>query len=154
MTDPQLQRYTDFFQQLNADNLSELDRVMTEDIHFVDPFNDVIGLDKVQKIFRHMYDSLENPEFRVTHAAIAAGNAEADSAGATEGKNKRGMIRWELHSLLNSKPYRIFGMSELGFAADGRVNEHIDHWDASQQFYARLPVIGWLLGLVKARLKV
>jgi steroid delta-isomerase len=145
MADSQLQRYTDFFEQLNADNLSELDRVMTEDIHFVDPFNDVIGIDKVQKIFRHMYDNLENPQFRVTHGAIADG--DADTA------EKRGLIRWELRSLLNGKPYKIVGMSELGFSEDGRVNEHIDHWDASQQFYARLPVIGWLLGLVRARLK-
>jgi hypothetical protein len=141
MTDSQLQRYTEFFEQLNQDNLAGLNRVMTEDIHFVDPFNDVTGIDKVQKIFRHMYDNLESPQFRVTHAAIA------------NGAENRGMIRWELHSLLNNKPYRIVGMSELGFSEDGRVNEHIDHWDASQQFYARLPVIGWLLGLVRARLK-
>ncbi len=148
INDSQLQRYTDFFEQLNADNLSGLDRAMTENIHFVDPFNDVIGIDKVQKIFRHMYDNLENAQFRVTHAAMADGD---DVAENTE---KRGLIRWELSSLLNSKPYRIVGMSELGFAEDGRVNEHIDHWDASQQFYAKLPVIGWLLALVRARLKV
>lgn len=142
MTDSGLQRYTAYFEKLAPDNLDRLNTVMTEDIHFVDPFNDVVGLDRVQKIFRHMYSSLETPHFTVTHAAMA------------EGSKPRGMIRWELDSLLNGKPYSIVGMSELGFAADGRVNEHIDHWDASQQFYARLPVIGWLLALIRARLTV
>ena len=45
-------------------------------------------------------------------------------------------------------------MSEIRFAPDGRVRAHIDHWDASREVYRKLPVLGWLIGLVAARLKV
>jgi len=137
-----LQQYTDFFEQLNADNLGQIASVMTEDVHFVDPFNDVHGIESVEKIFRHMFASLQDSKFKVTHAAL------------TDGPQACGLIRWELSSKLNAKPYNIIGMSEVSFAADGRVNAHIDHWDAAQQFYERLPVIGWLLKTIRARLAV
>jgi hypothetical protein len=42
-------------------------------------------------------------------------------------------------------------MSELRFAADGRVREHIDHWDAAAQVYERLPLIGGLMRLIRRR---
>jgi len=141
MTDKNLQRYAEFFEQLTVENLSRLSTVMTEDIHFVDPFNDVRGLKPVEKIFRHMFDSLQNARFTVSHTAMA----DSDKA--------LGFLRWELDCTLRGKTYRIVGMSEVGFANDGRVNLHIDHWDAAQQFYEQLPLIGGLLRIIRSRLK-
>jgi steroid delta-isomerase len=142
MQDDSLQRYTAFFESLRPDNLEQLSSIMTDDIHFVDPFNDVRGLEAVIKIFRHMFSSLEDPRFTVTHAAMSGG------------QQPRGLIRWDLNSALKGKPYHIVGMSEIGFAADGRACLHIDHWDAAAQFYARLPVVGWLLRTIRSRLQV
>ena len=142
MHDSRLQRYATFFEELSADNLAQLSNVMTEDIHFVDPFNDVHGLPKVEKIFQHMFDNLGSPEFTVTHAGMA------------DGDESLGFLRWELNSLLRGKPYRIVGMSEVGFANDGRVNLHVDHWDAAQQFYERLPFFGGVLRMIRSRLTV
>jgi hypothetical protein len=48
--------------------------------------------------------------------------------------------------------WTIEGMSEVAFDADGRALSHVDHWDAGGQFYARLPVLGTLIRLVKRRL--
>ena len=142
MADADLQRYAAFFEALRPETLERLSDVMTEDVHFVDPFNDVHGLEQTEKIFRHMFDNLENARFVVTHSAI------------TDGADPRGLLRWELDSLYKGRPYRIAGMSEVGFAPDGRVNEHIDHWDAAAQFYERLPVVGSLLRLIRSRLQV
>lgn len=144
MPDSPLSRYTKFFEQLTADNVDHLTVVMTDDVHFVDPFNDVRGIERVKKIFVHMFDNLESPRFEVTHAATVDA-AKDDAAGDA-------LLRWELHSKLQGKPYNITGMSEISFAPDGRVNSHIDHWDAGQQFYERLPVIGWILRTIRGRL--
>ena len=141
MPDTNLQRYADFFEKLTVEKVSELSQVMTEDVHFVDPFNDVHGLALVEKIFRHMFDSLQNPEFTVTHTALA------------DNDKSLGFLRWELDCYVRGNSYRIVGMSEVGFASDGRVNLHIDHWDAAQQFYERLPLIGALLRTIRSRLK-
>lgn len=142
MNEALLKRYTDFFEQLTPGRLNDFSTVMTEDVHFTDPFNDVTGLEAIRKIFRHMFDNLEEPRFKVKRAALA------------EGDPSRALLSWEMSATLNGKPYGIVGMSDIAFAEDGRVREHIDHWDASTQFYSRIPVIGWLLGLIQARLRV
>ena len=142
MTDANLRRYATFFEKLSLDNLDQLSSVMTEDIHFIDPFNDVRGLGQVEKVFRHMFDNLENARFTVSHIAL------------TNENEPLGFLRWELDSSLKDKPYRITGMSEVSFAPDGRVNKHIDHWDAARQFYEKLPLIGGLLRIIRSRLKV
>jgi steroid delta-isomerase len=142
MPDENLQRYARFFEQLSADNITQLTTVMTEDIHFIDPFNDVKGLKQVEKVFSHMFESLDNPQFRVSHMAMS----DNDQA--------MGFLRWELNSTLRGRPYQIIGMSEVCLAADGRVSLHIDHWDAARQFYERLPLVGGLLRAIRSRLKV
>lgn len=145
MIDPDLQRYIDFFERLEPERLERLQEVMTEDVHFVDPFNDVTGLEKVRLIFEHMFRNLDVPQFSVTHAA---------SVGDTR---RSGLLRWELSATAKfgrRQVFRISGMSEVHLADDGRVREHIDHWDAGQQFYERIPVLGWLLRRVRSSLKV
>ena len=122
MSDTDLQRYAEFFEQLSPDCLKQLASVMTEDIRFVDPFNDVVGLKQVEKILQKMFNSLNNPTFTVTHAAMA-GNLEP-----------RGLLRWELNSVRKGLPCITVGMSEVFFAGDGRVKSHVDHWDAAKQF--------------------
>jgi steroid delta-isomerase len=144
--EPELQRYIDFFENLREELLDRLSVVMTEDVHFVDPFNDVTGSDKVRLIFKHMFRQLESPEFNVTHAA------------SVPGSDRAGLLRWELSATPKrgggSEPLRITGMSEVHFAADGRICEHIDHWDAGRQFYEQIPLLGWILRRVRAPLKV
>jgi steroid delta-isomerase len=142
MPDANLQRYARFFEQLSADNLTQLATVMTEDIHFIDPFNDVRGLKQVEKVFAHMFDSLENARFTVSHMAMS------------DNEQPLGFLRWELNASLRGHPYPIIGMSEVSFAADGRVSLHIDHWDAARQFYERLPLVGGLLRAIRSRLTV
>ena len=89
-----------------------------------------------------MFSNLERPQFTVSHMGMA------------DNDEQLGFLRWELDSMLRGKPYRIIGMSEVIFAADGRVSLHVDHWDAAQQFYERLPVIGGVLRMIRSRLTV
>jgi steroid delta-isomerase len=143
--DADLQRYIHFFEGLTPDKLERLSEVMTDDVHFVDPFNDVVGTDKVRLIFEHMFRTLESPRFCVTHAASVAG------------PGRSALLRWELHAHLKTRSatsMHITGMSEIHLAEDGRVREHIDHWDSGQQFYERIPLIGWVLRRIRGTLKV
>jgi steroid delta-isomerase len=142
MTESDLQRYTQFFDQLRMGTLGELDSVMTDDVRFVDPFNDVIGRAKVKLIFEHMFEQFPKASFTVIHAAL------------TEGVKPVGLISWQMNSTPEGQGYSIVGMSEVSFAEDGRVNLHIDHWDSGQQVYETLPIVGSLLRLIRKRLSV
>jgi steroid delta-isomerase len=136
-----LRRYTEFFERLSPDSLADIASVMTDDVRFVDPFNDVTGIDKTENIFRHMFDSISDARFTVKHAGMA------------EGSDTEAMISWVLDCRFRGKPYQIVGMSDVVFAPDGRVISHVDHWDAAQQFYEHLPIVGWLLRGIRRRLQ-
>ena len=45
----------------------------------------------------------------------------------------------------------IRGGSHLRLAADGRISEHRDYWDTTEEFYEKLPAIGALMRWLKRR---
>ena len=45
----------------------------------------------------------------------------------------------------------IRGATHLRFAADGRVNLHRDYWDAAEELYEKLPVLGGVMRFLKQR---
>ena len=136
--------YLTAMENLNTEKVADLELVMCRDIHFVDPFNNVIGLEKVQAIFQHMYRKIKNARFIILNSALDLKNPDPV-----------GLIRWRMEGnlKLNDRPWPIEGMSEIRFSADGRVCEHIDHWDSGEQFFERLPLIGWLVRLIKKGVK-
>lgn len=122
-----------FYQELTAESLGDLPEFYTDDAWFKDPFNEVRGVQAIQRIFAHMFEQVETPRFIVTEQL-------ADDHSA--------MLVWEFRY---GKGRCIRGVSHLRFAVDGRVAYHRDYWDAAGELYAKLPVIGALMrGLRRA----
>lgn len=132
-----LDAYVAAFETLTPETLDVFDTICAPDVRFVDPFNDVRGLDRFKAVFRHMYATLDDPRFEVLDTAIG---------------ERAAYLRWRFEFAARGRPMSIEGMSEVAFGADGRVREHIDHWDAGGQVYAALPVIGALVRWVRGRL--
>jgi len=44
---------------------------------------------------------------------------------------------------------KLVGLSRVVFNDRGLVSEHVDYWDASEQFYMKLPVIGSILRFIR-----
>lgn len=130
--------YIRFHESMTPDSLARLGDVAAPGIHFVDPFNDVTGIEPLRRILAKMFAELAAPRFVVTHRAW-----DGDVC----------FLRWRFEACGKSggKPWTIEGMSELHFAADGRVVSHIDHWDAGRQFYEKLPLIGAILRAIRRR---
>ena len=136
MTRP-IETYVVFLEGLTADNLSKLSNHVTSDVHFVDPFNDVTGVDHMMRVFSDMFAEVGPVRFSVSEAR---GNAST------------GMWAWKFEGELRGQPWAFEGTSVLQFSSDGRIREHIDYWDAARNFYEKLPVIGWLLGVLRRQL--
>ena len=49
--------------------------------------------------------------------------------------------------------WQIEGSTYLVFGVDGRVVEHRDYWDAAEQLYEKLPLIGGVLRLLKRSMR-
>ncbi|MBE0439644.1 MAG: nuclear transport factor 2 family protein [Gammaproteobacteria bacterium] len=129
-----LNDYVALFENMKRDDLVNLDRFFTSNAHFKDPFNDVHGLDKIRHIFEHMFTTVKNPSFRVDEALL---------------NNDIAYIKWQFSAQINSKGMTLVGISRVVFNQQGLVSEHSDYWDASEQFYMKLPIIGALLRFIQ-----
>lgn len=134
--------YARFFETLTPETLDRLSEFAAPDIRFKDPFNDVTGIDPMRAIFLHMFEKMERPAFQVTHRAK---DAQDDAVW---------FLRWRLTGqlrALSNRDWSVEGMSEIHFDSGGRVVAHIDYWDAGQNFYEMLPVIGRVIRLLRKR---
>lgn len=137
--DARLARVVALFEQLTPASLAHLDEVYAADVHFVDPFNDVSGLAPMRRIFEHMFETLQAPRFTVL-SRFAAGD--------------EAFLTWDFRFRRSAGggELLIHGGSHLRFTADGRVAMHRDYWDAAQQVYERLPLLGAVLRWLRRRI--
>ena len=131
--------YVRYWETLTRDNVGALRALAAPEMRFVDPFNDIVGLERVVAMLAHMFDALDEPRF------VVLDRASSDHAW---------YLRWRFTARLKRRatPWIIEGMSEVHFDATGRVTAHLDHWDSGSQFYARLPGLGWLIRFIARRL--
>lgn len=137
--DARVARVIACFEHLAREDVPRLREIYTEDALFKDPFNEVEGLAAVQAVFAHMFDALDEPRFVVRDAIV-----QGDQC----------LLTWEF--LFRFRRYRyelqtVRGASHLRFAADGRIAQHRDYWDAAEELYEKLPAIGGLMRWLKRR---
>lgn len=126
-----------FYETLAPETLDQLHGLYAADARFKDPFNDVVGIAAIAGIFRHMFKTVEAPRFEVTTRLLTGREA---------------MLGWDFHLRLRGRPVVIHGVTHLCFDADGLVCLHRDYWDAAEELYERLPLIGGLMRWLKRRL--
>lgn len=143
--DARLARVVQWYEQLSPASLAELPEIYHPEARFKDPFNEVQGHALIGQIFAHMFKSLHQPRFQVRETV-----AQGDQA----------FLTWDFNFQLRGRggqpgqALHIHGATRLVFAADGRVHLHRDYWDAAEELYERLPLLGSLMRLLKRRLAV
>ncbi len=129
-----------FFEQITPQSLGQLDRYYAPDARFKDPFNEVQGLAEIRRIFEHMFVALNEPRFVVTQQIV---------------DGRQAFLVWEFLFRFRRGDTRttqvVRGGSHLMLAEDGRVTLHRDYWDAAEELYEKLPVIGALMRWLKRR---
>ncbi len=130
----------DFFEHLTPESVTQFSDFYAPTAYFKDPFNEVSGLVPIQQIFTHMFRQVSEPRFVVVERVV-------DERGA--------LLVWEFHYRIRrwrrGESQILRGASHLKFDAEGKVIWHRDYWDAAEELYAKLPVIGCLMrGLKKA----
>lgn len=128
-----------FFNEFSPESLDRLAAVYTEDAHFKDPFNEVRGLAAIRRIYAHMYEQLKEPRFLIRDRI-------QDEHGC--------LLVWDFSFRRSgsAQPGLIHGVSLLRLDPDGRIREHIDYWDAAEQVYSQVPVLGWALRSIRRRI--
>ena len=135
--DPRLEQLIRFFEQIDPSNVSQLSQVYTPDAFFKDPFNEVSGIDAITHIFQHMFDQVDSPRFIVTNSVM---------------QGEQAFLTWDFlfrMKRFSAQEHCIRGATHVRFAVDGRVNFHRDYWDAAEELYEKLPLLGSLMRALK-----
>jgi steroid delta-isomerase len=131
MNDPQA--LIDWFEHLSPQTIDRIPQFYAANAEFKDPFNEVRGTDAIAHIFRHMFDQVDEPRFVIGSRF----RGEGDEGGV--------MLLWDFHFRTRGwRPQAICvrGASHLRFDAAGKVVLHRDYWDAAEELYAKLPLLG------------
>lgn len=132
-----MERLVRFYETIDRHTLrQELAAVYAADARFKDPFNEVAGVEAIAAIFTHMFEQVGAPRFVVT-ARMAQGN-EAFLVWE---------FRFQLQRLRGEQCIR--GASHIVFDDAGLVALHRDYWDAAEELYEKLPLLGSLMRWLK-----
>ncbi|WP_089959324.1 nuclear transport factor 2 family protein [Limnohabitans sp. 2KL-3] len=129
-----------FFEALSPQSVSQLHTLYDAQARFKDPFNEVQGLPEIERIFRHMYVALDQPHFVVTGQVVDGTQA---------------FLTWEFRFRFKrfdtTTLQAVRGTSHLLFNDQGLVTLHRDYWDAAEELYEKLPVVGAFMRWLKKR---
>ena len=135
-----LGRLVVFFETLTKTSVADLPLIYAPDARFKDPFNAVQGCAAISAIFSHMFVALEAPRFVVIERIIQGGQC---------------FLTWEFR--FRFKNYQqtteqvILGASHIVFNEQGLVSLHRDYWDAAEELYEKLPIVGSVMRWLKRR---
>jgi hypothetical protein len=123
----------EFFNHITLASTKNLSSFYTNDAYFKDPFNEVRGVEKIIPIFTHMFAQVDNPRFVVTGHVL---------------QDEQAFLTWDF--LFRMKRFStdeqcIRGATHIRFAHNGQVEFHRDYWDAAEELYEKLPVLGALM---------
>jgi len=132
-------RIVELFEKLAPDDVMRLSEYYTLDAKFKDPFNQVQGVTQVQRIFSHMFQALDEPRFLV-HDVVVQG--------------EQCFLTWDFvfrFRRFSSALQTVHGSSHLHLDADGLIVSHRDYWDAAEELYEKLPLLGILMRWLRKR---
>jgi hypothetical protein len=133
LTEEAVSRVIVFFETLSPAGVAQLGELYAADARFKDPFNEVQGVPAIQGIFSHMFEALEQPRFVVTGRVV---------------QGQQCFLTWDfLFAFQNFHKgvTQVRGASHLVLDEQGLVTLHRDYWDAAEELYEKLPVVGALM---------
>ena len=133
-------RLANFFEQLQPQDLPRLCAMYASNARFKDPFNEVQGLAAIERIFSHMFTTLDSPHFIVTERIV---------------QGRHCFLAWDFRFRFRrfdtTSWQTVRGGTHLVFNDAGLVTLHRDYWDAAEELYEKLPLVGGLMRWLKRR---
>jgi hypothetical protein len=130
-----------FYESLSPHSVAQLGTLYDPQARFTDPFNDVVGVAAITRIFEHMFVNLQEPRFVVVTQVLQGGQC---------------FLTWEFRFRFKGhqpgQEQVIFGASHMVLSDEGLITVHRDYWDAAQELYEKLPVVGSLMRWLKRRI--
>jgi steroid Delta-isomerase len=154
-----------FFETISLTTVEEIDALYEHDAYFKDPFNEVRGVAAIQAIFAQMFVQVSEPRFKVVQSIL--GRAERDDvtpvppldvslpASINALSSGDAFLIWEFSFRFKrfnkDQLQMVRGSSHLRFNRNGKIIFHRDYWDAAEELYEKIPILGALMRFIKLR---
>lgn len=132
-----IDEHISWLENLCKENITneELRKVYSPEVHYRDPFQDVVGIDRVHAVFDKAFGELDDFKIKVTGHAV---NESMSTA----------FISWRMSVTKKKKQMTLEGTTRLLFDDGGLVKESVDFTDASVLFEA-IPILGFVLRWIR-----
>ncbi len=124
---------------LKKSNLDQIEKFYDSNVSFKDPFNEIKGIEKLMKIFDHMFKNLGNPHFVFID---------------TIENEEQVFLTWDFLFKLNEKEYKIHGSTHLKYNEKNRIFYHRDYWDTGEEVLLKVPIIRTLYSFFRKKLSL
>jgi len=131
-------RVVAFFEHIAPADVARIGEIYAADAYFRDPFNEVRGVEAIGRVYARMFEEVDDCGFVITETL-----AEGDAARLVWDFTFR-IRRWRPRLTRT-----IHGATHVKFAPDGKIAYHRDYWDAAEELYAKLPLIGPVLRMLR-----
>lgn len=136
-----LKRFEDLFSELSESRIREKVRdVYAADVYFNDTLKEIQGIDALELYLIESARAVELCTVDVQDVASHEGNY---------------YVRWVMDirfkRLKRGETTRSIGVSHLRLDAEGKVALHQDYWDSASGLFEHVPVIGYGIRAIKAR---
>lgn len=132
-------KFRALFNVLDQGRFELLSEVYDEKIVFEDPIHHIEGIDALRDYFERLYENVESCTFEFAPALV---------------RNDGIALEWAMHlrhrRLRPGEPLSLSGASFIKFQ-NGRITHHRDHFDVGALIYERIPLLGRIVRLIKAR---
>lgn len=136
-----MQQFSDFYQNVNMDNLNRLADIYSDDVIFIDPVARHDGLQQLGGYFENLLEGCKAFQFVIHEAEI---------------HNSKGWITWTLlfvHPRLNSgQQVELEGIS-LVEIANGKIFYQRDYYDMGVMVYENVPLLGRIIRYIRGRMQ-
>ena len=137
-----LAAYIRFFETLTPQSVDDLEKLAREDFSFEDPFNHLTNRRDAVRLFRRMFDDVDDPSFKITGSFW---NEDGTTA----------ILKWRFTGNTEKMGRLDFeGLSEIHFDEAGLIIRHVDYWDAAAHFYEKVPLLGAVLRMIRKKLRL
>lgn len=138
-----LARFQLFFADFSPKKIDVLlDKTYAQDAWFNDTLKTIRGRDQMRSYLKHSAEAVESCVVDVKETLC---NEQGDY-----------FVRWVMtirfKRFKKGQDTQTIGMSHLRFNGDGLVCFHQDYWDSTAGIFEHIPVLGWMIGKIKARL--
>ena len=127
----------DWYKNLKIEDLQQLNLYYADNVFFKDPFNEVVGIDKMENIFLHMFKTLSNPHF------VFIDVIENDDSA---------FLTWDFIFHIKNRQFKIHGSSHLKYDSQNKIIYHRDYWDVGEELLLKIPVLSSLYRIFSKKL--